>query len=75
LLRVPGDSPGSLACALSPRVAAIIAQGTITASSTVSPVVLATSVWPEISAPGACPVCSVVTPKPRTHSIRRSRAL
>jgi hypothetical protein len=40
-------------CAPSPTVAATIAKGTSTASSTVSPRVLAISVWPLTSMPGA----------------------
>ena len=41
----------------------------------VSPQVFTIVVCPEISSPGAWPVCSVVTPKPRTHSTSFSRAL
>jgi len=56
-------------------VTAIIAAGRTTASSTVSPRVFTTIVWPLTSAPGAWPVWIVVTPKPRTHSMSRSRGL
>ena len=52
-----------------------LAAGTITASSTLPPTVLAMSVWPEITSPGPCPVWMVVTPKLRTHSTSGSRAL
>ena len=58
-----------------PKVAATARASTITASAAVRPAVLAISVWPEISSPGAWPVCTVVTPKPRIHSIRSSWAL
>ena len=50
---VIGGDVGKLAD--SPIVAATIASGTMTASSTVSPRVFATSVWPEMTAPGAWP--------------------
>ena len=60
LERVPGAS--SLRTAPSPSVAATIANGTKTASSTEPPLVLTMIVCPEITAVGACPVCNVVTP-------------
>jgi pyrimidine deaminase RibD-like protein len=58
-----------------PCTTAIIAAGRTTASSTLSPSVFATIVWPLTRAPGACPVWIVVTPKPRIHSMSRSRGL
>ena len=78
LLRVPGDffsaasPPGRES---SPSVTATIAVGRSTDSSTESPVVFTIIVWPDTSAPGEWPVCSVVIPKPRTHSMSRSRGL
>ncbi len=74
LPRVPGDLP-PVFWAAGPIVAATARDSTITASSTVRPVVLATSVCPDISSPGACPVWIVVTPKLRSHSIRSSWGL
>ena len=44
-----------------------MAVSTTTAASIVFPVVLTMHVWPEISSPGAWPVCKVVMPKLRTQ--------
>jgi hypothetical protein len=66
LARVPGDlSPPLRADEAS--VHATMAVGTSVAASTVLPQVLTTMVCPEINSPGAWPVCTVVTPKSRTH--------
>ena len=52
----------------SDSVTATMASGLTTSASTLRPCVLMTIVCPEISAPGPWPVCSVVTPRERTHS-------
>ncbi len=75
LARVPGalsagaPRPGAtsgLVRPLLPSDTVVMAAGLTTSSSAVRPKVFTIMVWPEMSAPGAWPVLTVVTPKERT---------
>ena len=68
--RFPGELPDR--CAPSPKVALTPQHVWTRSSCSPRPAVFTMQVCPEISSPGECPVCTVVTPKPRTHSTKRS---
>ena len=80
--RVPGDLPSLVRARSAPSVAATIASGTITASSTVSPRVFTIIVWPEIRRPAPWPgvdrrdaeAAHPLDQRARARCRRRSRA-
>ncbi len=71
--RVPGVR--KLPATLRPRVKATMVAESTSASPTWSPRVLTTMVCPLARAPGPWPVCTVVTPSPRSQATSGSPAL